>query len=391
MQGRSDSIRCLIVIGTRPEAIKLAPVVREIKQSSIFSLKVCLSGQHEKMAIDILNLFGINWDYMYNIIEPNQSLASMSSKIMININSIVRRFMPNIILTQGDTTTAFITSLVAFYNKIDVGHVEAGLRTNNKYFPFPEEINRSLISKIAKYHFAPTIQAKNNLLDEGIIEGDIYVTGNTVIDTLYGALDIIHENNEIQNMLKSEFSFLDNDKKLILLTSHRRENIGDGLESICKAMRCLASRSDVQVVCPVHVNPNVRSIIRKKLYGAPNIILVDHLDYISFVYLMSKSYLIITDSGGIQEEAPSLGKPVLVLRESTERPEAVIAGTVILVGTTEDNIIENATILLNDKSKYLDMAQKYNPYGDGNASKRIIDVLRSKYFNKNGIVDDYLS
>jgi len=373
--------KVLFVFGTRPEAIKLAPLIKELqKYKNYFDVKVCVTAQHREMLDQVLNLFEIAHDYDLNIMENNQSLFNLTIKGLIRIKEVLEKERPDIILVQGDTTTTFIASLAAFYLKMVVGHVEAGLRTKDKFNPFPEEINRRLTSCIADLHFAPTARAQRNLLSEGISEDKIYVTGNTVIDALK-MIRSKQSSNEKQKELKRYFRnnwqlTLDN-RKLILVTSHRRENFGEGLENICYALKEIAiNNTNVKVVYPVHLNPNVQEIAVRILNGIENIYLIKPLDYDIFVYLMNKSYLILTDSGGIQEEAPSLGKPVLITRKVTERQEAIDSDTVRLVGTDKDRIIKEVQILLDNKDEYEKMVKVTNPYGDGKAAKRIADVLK---------------
>lgn len=353
--------RLLFIFGTRPEAIKLAPLILLAKeQPDIFEVKVCVTAQHREMLDQVLDFFEIKPDYDLNLMKENQNLSSLSAEILSALNPVFEDFSPDLVFVQGDTTTAFIGALSAFYHQCKVAHVEAGLRTYNKNEPFPEEINRQLCTKLADYHFAPTEAAKSNLLKEGVLESSIMVTGNTVIDALFMASKKV-------DISQNRFD-LDDSKKMILVTLHRRENLGDKLEDICSALLELSNRDDVEIIFPVHLNPKVRKIVFGMLDGKPNIKLIDPASYPDFIYMMMKSYLIITDSGGIQEEAPSLNKPVLVTREVTERQEAVEAGTVLLVGTQKQNILDAALNLLDSPSEYQKMISRANPYGDGSAS-----------------------
>lgn len=371
--------KILFVIGTRPEAIKMAPLIIQcLEQKNAFETKVCLTAQHRQMLDQVLSFFSINADYDLNLMKPNQNLHSLTADIIVGLKSIYEEFKPNWVLVHGDTTTSTAAALSAFYCGIQVAHVEAGLRTFNKQAPFPEEMNRSITARIADLHFAPTIASKKNLITENIAFNQIIVTGNTVIDALKLGLEKVDENanQEIQH-LKSIVNF---NKKIILVTGHRRENFGDGFENICAGLQALAKQfsNEVEIVYPVHLNPNVQGPVNKLLANESNIKLIQPLNYEAFIWMMNKSYLIITDSGGVQEEAPSLGKPVLVMRDITERPEAVEAGTVILVGTNKETIFEEASKLLLDSAYYFQMSGKHNPYGDGQASQRIIATLKEE-------------
>lgn len=377
-------MKILTIFGTRPEAIKLAPVIKELeKHPDEFSSTVCITAQHREMLDQVLDLFKIKPDYDLNIMQKNQTLYDVTSKGLQGIQTVIEKECPDMVLVQGDTTTTFVGSLAAFYAKVPVGHVEAGLRTYNKYHPFPEEINRRLTSQIADLHFAPTERSKKNLVREGIDDKKIFVTGNTVID----ALLLVRKKQAVTAVKEIWDSFFngynvtfDNDKKLILVTGHRRENFGEGFENICNALKDIAvSYPDVDIVYPVHLNPNVQEPVNRILDGVKNICLIQPLDYEPFVYLISKSYLILTDSGGVQEEAPSLGKPVLVMRETTERPEGVDAGTVRLVGTNRGKIVEETTRLLEDEKAYFAMSSAHNPYGDGKASLQIVSILNQTH------------
>ena len=370
--------KILFVFGTRPEAIKMAPLIKEFeKHSSEFNVKICITAQHREMLDQVLSFFEIAPDYDLNLMRPGQNLFQLTADVIVGLKPILEDFCPDIVLVHGDTTTSSAAALAAFYTGVEVGHVEAGLRTYNKYAPFPEEINRQITSRIADYHFTPTEKSKQNLIAEKIPGNNILITGNTVIDALFWAQDKLnqYDDNEIQQLKM----IVDTTKKLILVTGHRRENFGEGFLSICKAIRQIAEKNDnVQIIYPVHLNPNVQKPVHELLTDSPNIMLIKPLAYPAFVWLMTQSYLILTDSGGIQEEAPSLGKPVLVMRDATERPEAVEAGTVKMVGTNINKIILSITELLNNKSVYQAMNKAHNPYGDGKASLRIVQSLRKK-------------
>jgi len=372
--------KILVVFGTRPEAIKMAPLVKEFeKYTDFFKTKVCVTAQHREMLDQVLELFEIEPDYDLDIMKSNQDLYDITSNILLKMRDVLNSFKPDIVLVHGDTTTTFATSLAAFYQKIDVGHIEAGLRTGNIYSPWPEEANRKLTANLSKYHFAPTQTAKNNLLTEGVVEENIIITGNTVIDALFLTLEKIEKDKNLKNSiikkLNSQFSQLDS--KFILVTGHRRENFGEGFLNICKALKDIATKhKDINIVYPMHLNPNVRRPVLDILDNISNIYLIEPLQYPEFVYLMSKSYLILTDSGGIQEEAPSLGKPVLVMRDTTERPEALETGTVKLVGTDKNKIITEVESLLQNKNEYEKMSKAHNPYGDGKSSKKIVKFLK---------------
>jgi UDP-N-acetylglucosamine 2-epimerase (non-hydrolysing) len=368
--------KVLIVFGTRPEAIKMAPVVKEFKESNSFETKVCVTAQHREMLDQVLEFFNITPDFDLNLMKPNQNLYSLTGEIINGMKSVLEEFEPDFVFVHGDTTTTMAASIAGFYSGAKVCHVEAGLRTFNKYAPFPEEINRSITGRIADFHFAPTEQSKQNLLNENIAEEEVLVTGNTVIDALlFGVKKVKSIDNKQIEMLKN---LIKTDKDLILVTGHRRENHGEGFLNICKALKEIAVQNDVQIIYPVHLNPNVQKPVNEILSDVENIDLIAPLPYEAFLWLMEKSKLIITDSGGVQEEAPSLGKPVLVMRETTERPEAVDAGTVILVGTNVERIVREANALLQDAEKYENMSKLHNPYGDGMASKRIVEFLSKR-------------
>ncbi|MDZ4730699.1 MAG: UDP-N-acetylglucosamine 2-epimerase (non-hydrolyzing) [Xanthomonadales bacterium] len=367
----------LVVFGTRPEAIKMAPVVKALQtvDRARLTVNVCVTAQHRSMLDQVLDLFAIKPDFDLDLMKNRQDLTQITVGVLNGLQGVLAECKPDLVLVHGDTTTTFAASLAAYYQQIDVAHVEAGLRTRNIYSPWPEEMNRRLTGSIARYHFAPTEQAKQNLLAEAVLAENIYVTGNTVVDALLETTQKIQANSNLADSLARRFDFLDPAKKMILVTGHRRESFGHGFENICIALRRIAERDDVQIVYPVHLNPNVSTPVNRTLGGLSNVFLLDPLEYLPFVYLMSRSYLIITDSGGIQEEAPSLGKPVLVMRDTTERPEAVVAGTVLLVGTDENRIVKEALCLLDNTDQYQQMARAHNPYGDGQAARRIVDEL----------------
>ena len=369
--------KILTVFGTRPEAVKMAPIIKELANfPDRITNKICVTGQHREMLDQVLDLFDIIPDYDLNLMKPGQNLTNITCKVLDGLNEVFDDFNPDLVLVHGDTTTTFAASLAAFYRKIPVGHVEAGLRTNNIYSPWPEEMNRRLTSVIANYHFAPTDFAKSNLLNEGVPSTSVFVTGNTVIDSLLSIVNILNNNSNLNLNLANKFNFLNPNKKLILVTAHRRESFGFGFESICNALKSLAeSRNDIEIIFPVHLNPQVREPVYRILSLIPQIFLIEPLDYLPFIYLMNKSFLIITDSGGVQEEAPSLGKPVLVIRETTERPEAVIAGTVKLVGSDFNNIKNSVIELLSNNTIYNKMSSAHNPYGDGNSAQRIVKII----------------
>lgn len=381
--------KILLIFGTRPEAIKMAPLVKALqKDKKHFLPLVCVSAQHRQMLDQVLNLFEIKPDFDLNIMKPGQDLYDITSRILTAIRPVLSEVKPDIVLVHGDTTTTMACALAAFYQQIPVGHIEAGLRTNNIYSPWPEEINRQITGRIAAYHFAPTPLSKENLLKENVPENRIFVTGNTVIDALYSVTDKIKQSPDLQKELASKLlacgydtARLKEGKKLILITGHRRENFGQGFINICKAIKHLNQKyPQVDFVYPMHLNPNVRKPI-KEVFGKDtpkNMFFIEPLDYLPFVYLMEKANIILTDSGGIQEEAPSLGKPVLVMRDTTERPEALKAGTVKLVGTSFEKITSEVSSLLDNQKEYEKMSKAQNPYGDGYACKRILEVLNRK-------------
>jgi UDP-N-acetylglucosamine 2-epimerase (non-hydrolysing) len=368
--------RILTVFGTRPEAIKMAPLVHTLASDERFETKVCVTAQHREMLDQVLELFEITPDFDLNLMKPGQDLTDITCGILHGLKPILAEFKPDYVLVHGDTATTLSTTLASYYQQIKVGHVEAGLRTGNIYSPWPEEGNRKLTGAITDLHFSPTENAKNNLLAENINEDKIIITGNTVIDALLDVIEKLKTNEEIKAKLEAQFSFLDANKRLVLITGHRRESFGGGFERICEAISQMAkSFPDVEFVYPMHLNPNVREPVNRLLKGLTNVFLSEPLDYLPFVYLMNKAYVLLTDSGGIQEEAPSLGKPVLVMRDTTERPEAVDAGTVKLVGTKVETIVTELTELLSSEESYKNMSFSHNPYGDGKACQRIADTL----------------
>lgn len=371
-------MRLLTVFGTRPEAIKMAPLVKLLEREEGFESKVCVTAQHRQMLDQVLSLFDISPDFDLNVMKPGQTLTEITSNILVSLTPILEEYKPDLVLVHGDTSTTLCASLASFYSKIPIAHVEAGLRTGDLLSPWPEEANRKLTGALASLHLAPTVGARANLLAEGISESRIHVTGNTVIDALLWVDREIQSNESLLAGMRNTFSFLRNDAKLVLITGHRRENFGQGFIDICHAIGELATEyPDVDFVYPVHMNPNVREPVNRLLNGLSNVHLIEPLEYLPFVYLMGRSYLILTDSGGIQEEAPSLAKPVLVMRNTTERPEGINAGTVRLVGTEKEKIIHHVKLLLNDKAEYLAMSEAHNPYGDGKACEKIINVLKN--------------
>ncbi|HGJ5892570.1 MAG TPA: non-hydrolyzing UDP-N-acetylglucosamine 2-epimerase [Arsenophonus apicola] len=371
-------MKVLTVFGTRPEAIKMAPLVHALTNDKAFESKVCVTAQHREMLDQVLHLFEIIPDYDLDIMTPGQDLTDITCRILEGMKPILLSFKPDVVLVHGDTATTMATSLAAFYQRILVGHVEAGLRTGNLYSPWPEEANRKIASHLAMYHFAPTQYSRRNLRGESIPDHRIFVTGNTVIDALFWVRNKVMNDATIQASLAAQYPFLDQNKKMLLVTGHRRESFGNGFERICYALAEIArSHTDIQVVYPVHLNPNVSEPVQRILQGINNIILIDPQDYLPFIYLMNNAYLILTDSGGIQEEAPALGKPVLVMRDTTERPEAVEAGTVRLVGTQTEKIVQAVTQLLTDDDAYQKMSRAHNPYGDGKACLRILEALKT--------------
>ena len=374
-------MKILIIFGTRPEAIKMAPLVTEFLNNPRFETHICVTGQHREMLDQVLHLFDITPDYDLNIMKNAQSLAHITQSVLTGVSDILQKITPDMVFVHGDVTTGVASALAAFYQKIPVCHIEAGLRTGNIYSPYPEEMNRKLISNLTTYHFAPTHTARDNLIRENISPDNIIVTGNTVIDALLWVQNRLNNDADMQDKFAKDFDFLEGTKRLILITGHRRENFDGGIENVCQVMKKIAGRGDVQILYPVHLNPQVRDIVHKTLQGVDNIFLIPPQDYLPFVYLMTKSYLIVTDSGGIQEEAPALGKPVLVTRDTTERPEAVTAGTVKLVGTDCLMLEQALTQLLDNQGEYNIMSHAHNPYGDGTACKQIVDFISKKYDN----------
>jgi UDP-N-acetylglucosamine 2-epimerase (non-hydrolysing) len=372
--------KVLIVFGTRPEAIKMAPLVKALELEDKLELKVCVTAQHREMLDQVLDIFEIVPDYDLNLMKAGQDLYDITANVLLGMKEVLSDFQPDVVLVHGDTTTTSATSLAAFYQKIKVGHVEAGLRTGDIYSPWPEEANRQITGVLSSYHFAPTKTSQENLLKENKRAEDIIVTGNTVIDALFLALDKIENSQDLKNKIIESITTqykIDDNKKLILVTGHRRENFGQGFINICKALKTLAEKNpDIDIVYPVHLNPNVQKPVKEILSDVSNVYLIDPLQYEQFIYLMRQSYFIITDSGGVQEEAPSLGKPVLVMRDTTERPEALEAGTVKLVGTNMEVIVDEAQKLLDDNAAYEKMSQAHNPYGDGKACQRIVDFIK---------------
>lgn len=377
----------LLVFGTRPEAIKMAPLVKKLQRhSNDFKTVVCVTGQHREMLDQVLQIFDIKPDYDLNIMKQGQDLYDVTARVLVGLRDVLRDVKPDVVLVHGDTTTSMAAALAAFYQQIPVGHVEAGLRTHNIYSPWPEEINRQLTGRIATYHFAPTPLSRENLLHEGVDENHIFVTGNTVIDALYWVVNRIKNDDELDRTLNNELlqngydvARLSQGKKVVLITGHRRENFGDGFTQICRAIKTLEETyPDVDFVYPMHLNPNVRKPIHEAFDGRQheNMFFIEPLEYLSFIYLMEKSAIVLTDSGGIQEEAPGLGKPVLVMRDTTERPEALEAGTVKLVGTDYDKIVKEVSQLIEDAQYYQTMSEAVNPYGDGKACERIINALK---------------
>jgi hypothetical protein len=380
----------MLVFGTRPEAIKMAPLIKEFqKESDIFNTLVCVTAQHRQLLDQVMDVFHLTADYDLDIMQQGQDLYDITSRVLLSMRDILRQARPDLVLVHGDTTTSTAAALAAFYQKIPIGHIEAGLRTGNIYSPWPEEMNRQITGRIASYHFAPTETSRENLLKENVHPSNIYVTGNTVIDALHLVVNELKCDTQLANRERQtligcgyDVSRLTEGKKLVLITGHRRENFGDGFHNICKAIKMLVLRHpDVDFVYPMHLNPNVRNPIRQvfgeNLNDFQNMFFIEPLEYLSFVYLMEKSFLVLTDSGGVQEEAPSLGKPVLVMRDTTERPEAVLSGTVKLVGANYQKIVDGVSQLILDDHSYNLMSKANNPYGDGQASKRIVEIIRN--------------
>lgn len=375
-------MKVLSVFGTRPEAIKMAPLVKALGMQKWLEARVCVTGQHREMLDQVLSLFSISPDYDLAIMKPGQSISDITCTVLKGLEPVLNDFRPDMVLVHGDTATALAASLAAYNGQADIGHVEAGLRTGNMYSPWPEEGNRKLTGALAKLHFAPTEQCRANLLKEGVPDETISITGNTVIDALLAVKQAIESDAALQEELARRFSFLNPDSRMVLITGHRRENFGKGFQQICEAVRALSREfPDIDFVYPVHLNPQVREPVNRMLRNFRNVHLIEPQDYLPFVYLMMRSFLILTDSGGIQEEAPALGKPVLVMRDTTERPEAVRAGTVKLVGADTGNIVAGVSMLLRDTFVYKEMAQAHNPYGTGEACEHILTALNT-YWNK---------
>lgn len=373
-------MKVLSIFGTRPEAIKMAPVIHELeKHPGSFQCLVCVTAQHRQMLDQVLDLFDIRPDYDLDLMTPGQDLYDITTKVMIGLRRILADLQPDLVLVHGDTTTTMAAALAAYYSRIPVGHVEAGLRTGDKYAPFPEEINRRVAGVLADIHFAPTVSAQNNLIAEGVKPAAVHVTGNTVIDALLATVQKFRDDRALRESLTERFGFVGPARRLILVTGHRRENFGAGFEDICLALRDIATaHRDVDIIYPVHLNPNVQEPVNRILGdgSCSNLHLIAPVDYLPFVYLMDRSFMVITDSGGVQEEAPSLGKPVLVMRETTERPEAIESGSAILVGTCRETIVSAASTLLDNEGAYQAMSMAHNPYGDGMAAQRIVEILK---------------
>jgi UDP-N-acetylglucosamine 2-epimerase (non-hydrolysing) len=372
-------MKVLSVFGTRPEAIKMAPVVRALEAEPGVESRVCVTAQHRGMLDQVLDFFRIEPDHDLNLMEHAQGLADVTSRVLRRVQEVISLEKPDLVLVHGDTNTTMSASLAAYYSRTPVGHVEAGLRTGDRYAPWPEEMNRRITGVLASVHFAPTDSARRNLLAENVADEAVVVTGNTVIDALLWTRDRLEAEEGRRTIYDRRFAFLDRGKRLVLVTGHRRESFGEGFEHICGALSDLAGRGDVEVLYPVHLNPMVRGPVEAMLAGTEGVHLVEPTDYPTFVFLMARSHIILTDSGGVQEEAPSLGKPVLVLRDTTERPEAVEAGTVRLVGTDRDAIVREASKLLDDDSWYDRMSRAHNPYGDGRAAPRILEAVKARY------------
>lgn len=373
-------LKTLCVFGTRPEAIKMAPVAIALGNDPSVDAKICVTGQHREMLDQVLNLFDLVPDFDLNIMKPSQDLTDVTVRILEGLRGVFAEFVPDVVLVHGDTATTFAASLAAYYHRIPVAHVEAGLRTGDIYSPWPEEGNRKLTGALANLHFAPTQTSQANLLREGVPEQNVLVTGNTVIDALMMVIDRLKTDEQLREGAAKPSSFISPERRIVLVTGHRRESFGDGFERICRALAHIANtHKDVDIIYPMHMNPNVREPVNRVLKDIKNVHLIEPLDYLPFVYLMEKSYLILTDSGGIQEEAPSLGKPVLVMRDTTERPEALEAGTVKLVGTDVETMIAEVDELLNSQSAYDKMSFAHNPYGDGKASHRIVETLKQVF------------
>lgn len=367
--------KVMVVFGTRPEAIKMAPVVHAINAHADLECQVVVTAQHRQMLDQVLEIFGITPDADLDVMQPGQTLPDLTARIIQGMTPVLSGLSPDLVLVHGDTSTTLATALAAFYARVPVGHVEAGLRTGNMQAPWPEEMNRRLTSPLAEFHFSPTAGSRANLLREGIASESIHVTGNTVVDALLDVDARLKSDERLRTSMRKQFPFLNPNKRLLLVTGHRRENFGEGFERICRALAAIAQRDDVEVVYPVHLNPNVQEPVRRHLANNRNVHLIQPQDYLPFVYLMQQAHVILTDSGGVQEEAPSLGKPVLVMRDTTERPEAVDAGTVRLVGTSDTRIVSEVERLFSNEAEYTRMAEAHNPYGDGHASRRIAAII----------------
>lgn len=374
-----EKIRVLSVFGTRPEVIKFAPVLNALREETAIESIIGVTGQHREMLNQMLDLCELTPDFNLDLMRPNQSLSTLTATVLQEIEPALKKYQPHRVLVQGDTTTGFAATLACFYLGIPVGHIEAGLRSHNLYAPWPEEFNRRAISILADMHFAPTKQSAQYLHDEKVDDANIFTTGNTVVDALHYFSELLHSNAEMRSKMEQDFGFLNGDKKLILTTMHRRESFDGGIEAVCKALATIADRSDCEIYFPVHLNPNVREPVQQMLSGHPAIHLGEPLDYLSFIYLMNRAHFIISDSGGVQEEGPSLKKPVLVLRKTTERPEGVKAGACKLVGTDGELIVKSATELLESEAAYRAMQQGENLYGDGKASQRIVDAIIERH------------
>jgi UDP-N-acetylglucosamine 2-epimerase (non-hydrolysing) len=374
-------MRIVSIFGTRPEAIKMAPLVAALRAEPQLDTSLCITGQHREMLAQVMALFDLRAEHQLDVMQPNQSLNGLFARLLTGVDAMLERVQPDCVLVHGDTTTAAAAALAAFHRRIRVGHVEAGLRSGDIHSPYPEEMNRRLVDSMSTWLFAPTPAARDAALNEGV-SGRVWVTGNTVIDALVATVAKLDSDAALERSLAERYVWLDARRKLLLITGHRRENFGDGFRNICAALQDLAQRDDVQIVYPVHLNPNVRDVVQNALGGQANVHLIAPVDYIDFVWLMRRAYLILTDSGGVQEEAPSLGKPVLVLRDVTERPEAIAAGTVRLVGTSRERIVTEALRLLDDPAIYAGFCRSANPYGDGRACSRIVDALCERPFTQ---------
>jgi len=374
-------MRIVSIFGTRPEAIKMAPLVAALRAEPQLDTSLCITGQHREMLAQVMALFDLRAEHQLDVMQPNQSLNGLFARLLTGVDAMLERVQPDCVLVHGDTTTAAAAALAAFHRRIRVGHVEAGLRSGDIHSPYPEEMNRRLVDSMSTWLFAPTPAARDAALNEGV-SGRVWVTGNTVIDALVATVAKLDSDAALERSLAERYVWLDARRKLLLITGHRRENFGDGFRNICAALQDLAQRDDVQIVYPVHLNPNVRDVVQNALGGQANVHLIAPVDYIDFVWLMRRAYLILTDSGGVQEEAPSLGKPVLVLRDVTERPEAIAAGTVCLVGTSRERIVTEASRLLDDSAIYAGFCRSANPYGDGHACSRIVDALCERPFTQ---------